>query len=104
MEIKNKIRNAAIVGAVLTLLPAIAFADFATIISTIADQFTSAAWDVGYALITIGIIWTGITFLTAGGEPEKIKKARTMLVWVIVGGAIILGFDAITGIMSSLIK
>jgi preprotein translocase subunit YajC len=42
------------------------------------------------ALVPLIAIIAGFMFLTAGGEPEKIRKARNLLLWMAVGVVIIL--------------
>jgi len=42
-------------------------------------------------IIAVGmIIWGAIQMLTAGGNPEKIEKAKKTIFWTVVGYAIIL--------------
>lgn len=45
---------------------------------------------VAFALVPIMAIIVGFMFLTAGGEPEKIKKARDFLLWMAIGVVVIL--------------
>ena len=43
----------------------------------------------------IAIVWSGIVFITAGGNEERIKKARSWFLWAIIGlavGLIVVGF------------
>ena len=41
------------------------------------------------------IIWVGFMFVAAQGNSEKISKARTALLWTIIGGLILIGAQAI---------
>ncbi len=47
------------------------------------------------ALSSVGavvmLIWAGFTWLTAGGEKEKISSAQQTLVWVLLGLLVIIG-------------
>lgn len=54
------------------------------------DNVFSFLQYIGIALAVIMIIWTGISFMTAGGDPEKIKRAKTLLIYVLIGLGIIL--------------
>ncbi len=36
------------------------------------------------------IVWAGFTWTTAAGNPDKVKKAKTILVWTILGVAAVL--------------
>lgn len=48
------------------------------------------------ALSVIMIIYSGLMYMTAGGDEAKIKKAKQSLVWACVGLAVALGAWAIT--------
>jgi len=41
-------------------------------------------------LVAIIAVWAGFSFMTAAGEPEKIKKARGILLYAAIGFAVIL--------------
>ena len=54
---------------------------------------------VGVPLIAVAIIYAGFKFVTAQGNPDKLKEAKSTIVWVVVGAAILLSAYAIaTGI------
>ena len=44
-------------------------------------------WVVGIAAVIV-IIYAGITFVTAAGNPSKISQAKTMLIYAVVGLAV----------------
>lgn len=44
-------------------------------------------WVVGTAAVIV-IIYAGITFVTAAGNPSKISQAKTMLIYAVVGLAV----------------
>lgn len=46
-------------------------------------------------VIVFFIIYAGFLFVTAAGNPEKIKTARSALTWAVVGGVILLGANVI---------
>ncbi len=50
---------------------------------------------VAMPFIALSIIYTGFTFATSKGDPTKLKKARTMLKYVIVGTMIMLAAKGI---------
>jgi len=50
---------------------------------------------VGIILVVIFLVWSGITFLGAQGNPEKIQQAKTRFIWTLVGAAVILATFAI---------
>jgi hypothetical protein len=71
---------------------------------TAMQYIESTVWTVFVALVIICFVVAGILFLTAGGEPEKIKTAKTTVIWAIAGVVVaILAYsikDLITGILS----
>jgi lysylphosphatidylglycerol synthetase-like protein (DUF2156 family) len=50
---------------------------------------------VGVISMAIFIIWAGMSYLTAGGNEQKIKDAKKRFLWSLVGVAIILSTYAI---------
>ena len=50
---------------------------------------------IGTVVVVLMIVFVGFKFVTARGEPGEITKARTMLLWTIVGALILLGAQAI---------
>ncbi|MSR76302.1 MAG: hypothetical protein EXS68_01795 [Candidatus Ryanbacteria bacterium] len=51
----------------------------------------SAAVTIAFPIAVIFILWSGFLFVSAGGNPEKIKTARTTLLWAIIGLTVIIG-------------
>ncbi len=50
-------------------------------------------------LVVIFIIYAGYLFVTAQGESGKIEKARTALLWTVIGTAVILGAQIMANIL-----
>ena len=50
-----------------------------------------AARDIAFPIAVIFILWSGFLFVSAGGNPEKIKTARTTLLWAIIGLVVVTG-------------
>ena len=46
---------------------------------------------IGTPLVALAIIFAGFMLVAAQGNPEKLQKARSALLWAIVGGAVLLG-------------
>lgn len=42
-------------------------------------------------VITLALLWSGFQFITAQGNAEALAKARKNFMWVIIGGAVLLG-------------
>jgi hypothetical protein len=59
---------------------------------------------IAVPVIVFFIIFAGFTYVTAQGNPEKIKLASQSLLYGIIGGVIILGSSAIMVIIRSLVE
>ena len=46
---------------------------------------------IAVPIIALAIIYTGFLFVTAQGNSEKLKKAKTTLLYTIIGAALLLG-------------
>ena len=46
---------------------------------------------IAITVITFFIIYSGFLFVTAQGKPDKLKTAKSTILWTCVGTAIILG-------------
>lgn len=53
-------------------------------------SITNFIFNIAMALVPIMIIIAGFYFITAAGDPEKIKTARKIILWTFVGLLIIL--------------
>ena len=58
---------------------------------------------IGVAVAVIFITWGGITYMTAGGDEEKIGTAKKRIIWGLVGAAIIVGVGAIIRTLQSIL-
>lgn len=66
-------------------LPTSKVSDIPGLISTIIE------WLLGFAgaLAVIAIVYSGIMYITAGGDPAKAETAKKNLIWAILGVVII---------------
>lgn len=58
---------------------------YAPDIPTLLNNIATFLLGIVLALGVIVIIWAGLLYVTAGGEEEKIKKAKQAIIWAIVG-------------------
>lgn len=84
------------------------FGDFSlfmvTNINSLFAAIVSVIWTVFVGIGIICILFAGLMFLTALGNAEKIKQARSAALWGVVGMVVgILGFSA-TSILSNVLK
>lgn len=49
------------------------------------EAIENVIWVVFGLIVVIAFVTAGILFLTASGDPEKIKLARTAFIWGVVG-------------------
>ena len=61
-----------------------------TTFSDIITRITGFANDILAPLATIMVLVAGFLYMTAGGDPEKLRKAHKTLIWALVGIAIVI--------------
>lgn len=77
--------------------------DIKTFIETIIKEILLP---IGAVVAVLMIMWAGFLYVTAGGDPGRIKKAHDALLWAVIGAAILLGAwvisEAIQGTINAL--
>jgi hypothetical protein len=58
---------------------------------------------IGTAIFPIVIIIGGFLFLISGGDPEKVRTAKRMIFWAVIGLAIVLLARGIISLIKSVI-
>jgi len=51
----------------------------------------ASALEIAFPVAVVLILWSGFLFVSAGGNPEKIKTARATLLWAIIGLTVVIG-------------
>jgi len=64
---------------------------FADVVKGFADLMVK----IGIPLATVFLIWSGFLFVSARGNDEQLKKAKSTFYWTIVGTALLVGAYAI---------
>lgn len=59
---------------------------------------------VGSVLLVLALVLAGFRFVSAQGNPESIKKARESLTWVVIGGMLLLGAQAISLVIKATVE
>lgn len=59
---------------------------------------------IAVPIIVFFIIFAGFSYVTAQGNPEKIKQASRSLTYAIIGGVLILGAVAISEIIQNIVE
>lgn len=57
--------------------------------------------NIGVVVITIMLVYCGFLFVVAQGNEEKIRDARSALLWTIIGALILLGAKSIQLVISA---
>lgn len=79
-------------------------------ITSISDAQTSLSRIVNWVIVVFWIltvlflIWAAIVYLTAGGDEDKIKEAKSRVIYAVIAAAIALLANGITAIVTSLLK
>lgn len=63
-------------------------------------------WVIGIAgaISLIFIVYGGISYITSAGDPNKVQKAKSMILYALIGLAIVALAEAITAFVSSTIR
>lgn len=54
--------------------------------------------------VVVWIVWAGFTFVTAQGKPAEIEKAKSRLLWSLIGAGILLGAAGIAEVVKTTIE
>ncbi|MFZ2072163.1 MAG: hypothetical protein WA101_01600 [Minisyncoccia bacterium] len=55
---------------------------------------------IGIPVVALAIIYSGFLFVAARGKPEELKKAKSALLFTVIGAALLLGSWAIAQLIS----
>ncbi len=88
------------IGTLAQINPPFQFSTVGEIVTKIVEVL----YGLGLMLFIIFVIWSGITWITSGGDSAKVAKARQILVAAIVGLAIMLLAFAIRSLLIKIVK
>lgn len=69
-----------------------------------ADSVLAVVSNIGGILAVFFIIYAGFLFVTAGGNEEKRKSAKSALLYAVIGTAILIGARALSLIVCSTVE
>ena len=75
-----------------------------TDLPTFLQKILGIVIELGAIVVVFFIIYAGFKYVTAGGDEGKIAKAHQMLLWTVVGAAILLGAQVLATAISGTIK
>jgi|GEM_PF-2061904 len=58
---------------------------------------------VGTVLLVFALVLTGFRFVAAQGNPEAVTQAKKALMWVVIGGLLLLGAEALALVLQATI-
>ena len=70
----------------------------------LAQNILKFIFNVALAIVPIMFIIAGLAFITAAGDPEKIKRAKDIVLWTIIGFAIILLANTIIAVIQEIFE
>lgn len=73
-------------------------------IAQLVENIAALAAQIGVTVAAIFIIYSGILFVTARGNEEQLKKAKTNFMWAMLGAAILLGAWVIAKAIADTVK
>lgn len=63
--------------------------------SDVVKGFAELMVKIGIPLATVFLVWSGFLFVSARGNDEQLKKAKSTFFWTVVGTALLVGAYAI---------
>jgi hypothetical protein len=75
-----------------------------TTFASLANRIISFMLKVAAPIAVIMVIWSGILFMTSGGDEAKVKLAKDTLFWVIVAIVVLMLSLSVTSILKSLLN
>jgi hypothetical protein len=70
-------------------------------IQDLLGKVLDAAIAIGTVVVTIMLVYCGFLFVVAQGNEEKIRDARSALVWTVIGALILLGAKVISSVIAN---
>lgn len=70
-------------------------------IEQLLEVLVDFAVRIGFLVVIVMLVIVGFMFVAARGNPEKIKDARTALLWTLVGAVILVGATIIVEVIKA---
>ena len=72
--------------------------------TSLMESISQLAVEIGIPIAALFIIYSGLKLVMARGNEESIKKAKTGLLWAVVGSGILIGAWTIMKILQSTVE
>jgi hypothetical protein len=76
----------------------------ATDLPTLLNEVLGYVVGLGTIALTIMLVYVGFLFVAARGNSEKVSQARQMLLYIVIGGLLILGAQGLETVIQSTIQ
>jgi hypothetical protein len=73
-------------------------------IPKLIHDILEGAVKIGMPIVVLAIVYCGFLFVSAQGKPESIEKAKSALLYTLIGAAILLGSWAIAQLIVDTVK
>ncbi len=73
-------------------------------IDGLISEILGYAVTLGGIFLSLMLVYVGFQFVMAQGNPEKVSAARSMLLWTIIGGMLLLGAESIALVIGNTVK
>lgn len=70
-------------------------------LSTLLTKILAGVVQIGGVVVTLMLVYCGFLFVVAQGNEEKIREARTALLWTVIGALVLLGAAALQAVIAS---
>jgi hypothetical protein len=67
----------------------------------LVNAILAAVVKIGGIVLVLALVYVGFLFVAAQGNEEKIRNARSALMWTVIGGLILLGATAISAVITA---
>ena len=72
-------------------------------IESIVNNVIDFIFNIAIFLAPLMIIYAGVLFVTAGGNPEQVKKAKAVIIWTLIGFVLVLVSKGVSDLIETLI-
>lgn len=73
-------------------------------LSEFLEQILDIVIQIGYLVAVFFIILSGFKFVTAQGNESEVTKAKTMLLWTVIGTAVLIGAHVISAAIQATVE
>ena len=101
-----------ILSSALIFTPAISFAQitFDNPLGTTSDlndvifNITVFLYEFAFPFMTLGVIYAGFLFVTSGGNQQRTTSAKNVLIYTLLGGAILMSSSELISLVQEILS